>query len=273
MSDLQRYVCFLRFQKLTTTPSHTMTFDQLFPVFLSTPHQTPQQPVSLPFKFADGFQLDQKTIGFLLSIQGVYSLFATVILFPFVVSRVGTLNLFRILASLYFLLYFFTPYLVLLPESVRMIGVYTAVIWRCTFQSLVYPSNAILLTNSAPNLKTLGTINGVAASTASLCRALGPTVSGFLYAMGLSTGYSGLAWWCNCVIAILGAVLSFQVTEPQGGRMDEKTDEDEEAAQEAATVAAASELQPEMVPGRVSIDIVRRASQVDIVRRASQAQL
>ncbi|CAN8102720.1 unnamed protein product [Discula destructiva] len=251
---------------------HTMTFDQLFPVFLSTPHQPQTEPVSLPFRFADGFDLDQKTIGFLLSFQGIYSLFATVFLFPFVVSRVGTLNLFRILASLYFLLYFFTPYLVLLPENVRMVGVYTAVIWRCTFQSLVYPSNAILLTNSAVNLQTLGTINGVAASTASLCRAFGPTISGFLYAMGLSTGYSGLAWWCNGIVAILGAVLSFQITEPRG-RMDEKIDEDEEAAQEAAAVAAASELQPEMVPGRVSIDMVRRASQADMVRRASQIQL
>lgn len=251
-----------------------MTFDQLFPVLLSTPHQEPAQPVSLPFQFADGFDLDQKTIGFLLSIQGVYSLFATVFLFPFVVSRVGTLNLFRILACLYFGLYFFTPYLVILPDSVRMIGVYTAVIWRCTFQSLVYPSNAILLTNAATDLRTLGTINGVAASTASLCRAFGPTISGFLYAVGLSTGYSGLAWWCNGAVAVLAAVLSFQITEPRG-RMDndEKIDEDEEAAQVAASVAAASELQPEMVPGRVSIDMVRRASQVDMVRRASQAQL
>lgn len=254
------------------TSSHTMTFDQLFPVFLSTPKQEPPQPIQLPFHFVDGFNLDQKTIGLLLSVQGVYSLFATVFLFPFVVSRVGTLNLFRILAGLYFLLYFFTPYLVLLPESVRMVGVYTAVIWRCTFQSLVYPSNAILLTNSAPSLQTLGTINGVAASTASLCRAFGPTISGLLYALGLSTGYSGLAWWCNGIVAIAGAIVSYQITEPQG-RMDEKIDEDEEAAQEAATVAAASELQPEMVPGRVSIDIVRRASQVDIVRRASQVQL
>lgn len=240
-----------------------MTFDQLFPVYLSTPSPQPARPVELPFKFVDGFQLDQKTIGFLLSVQGIYQLFATVILFPFVVQRVGTLNLFRILASLYFLLYFFTPYLVLLPDNVRMVGVYAAVIWRCTFSSMVYPSNAILLTNSAPSLQTLGTINGVAASTASLCRAFGPTVSGFLYALGLSTGYSGLAWWCNALVTIVGAFVSFRVTEPKG-RMDEKIDEDEEAANEAAATAAESELRPEMVPGRVSIDIVRRASQVEL---------
>jgi hypothetical protein len=65
-------------------------------------------------------------------------------------------------------------------------------------------------------------------------------------------------------VTIAGAVFSFQITEPRG-RMDaEKVDEDEEAANEAATVAAASELQPEVVPGRLSIDMVRRASQADL---------
>lgn len=220
--------------------------------------------MSLPFKFVDGFDMDQKTIGIILSVQGIYQLFATVFLFPFVVKRIGTLHLFRLLAMTYFFLYFFTPYLVLLPDNLRMVGVYIAVVWRCTFSSMAYPSNAILLTNSAPTLQTLGTINGVAASTASLCRAFGPTITGALYAVGLSTGYSGLAWWCNGLVTIAGALFSFQITEPRG-RMDaEKVDEDEEAANEAATVAAASELQPEVVPGRLSIDMVRRASQADL---------
>lgn len=242
---------------------HTMTFDQLFPVFLSTPH--PAEPVApqLPFHFSDGFALSQQRIGFIMSVQGFYQLFATVILFPFVVQRLGTLNLFRLLASTYFMLYVFTPYLVLLPDSVRMVGVYIAVIWRCTFSSMAFPSNAILLTNAAPSLQTLGTINGVAASTASLSRAFGPTISGALYGLGLSTGVSGLAWWCNALVALAGAVVSFRVTEPRG-RMDEKIDDEEEAATEAAAVAAASELQPEVVPGRVSMDIVRRASQVEL---------
>lgn len=243
---------------------HTMAFDQLFPVFLSSPTPKEAQPISLPFKFVDGFDMDQKTIGVILSVQGIYQLFATVFLFPFVVKRIGTLHLFRLLAMTYFFLYFFTPYLVLLPDNLRMVGVYVAVVWRCTFSSMAYPSNAILLTNSAPTLQTLGTINGVAASTASLCRAFGPTITGALYAVGLSTGYSGLAWWCNGLVTVAGALFSFQITEPKG-RMDaEKVDEDEEAANEAATMAAASELQPEVVPGRLSIDMVRRASQADL---------
>ncbi|KAH6704259.1 hypothetical protein BKA61DRAFT_703041 [Leptodontidium sp. MPI-SDFR-AT-0119] len=98
-------------------------------------------------------------------------------------------------------------------------GVYALVVWKCTFATLAYPSNAILLTNSAPSLLMLGTINGVAASTASLSRAFGPTVSGFLFSAGLGLGYSGLAWWCSAIIAVVGAIISLFVTD-EGGRMD-----------------------------------------------------
>ncbi|KAL1856461.1 hypothetical protein Daus18300_010728 [Diaporthe australafricana] len=134
--------------------------------------------------------MDQKTVGLVLSVQGIYQLFATVFLFPSVVKRVGTLSLFRFLTINYFFLYIFTP-------------------------------NAILLTNLALNLQALGTINGVPASTASLCRTLGPTIAGVLYAVGLSTGYLGLAWWSNGLVTIAGALFSFQITELKG-RMDAK---------------------------------------------------
>lgn len=234
---------------------HTMTFDQLFPIFLSTDHPAEKLPVQLPFKFADGFAMDQGQIGMILAAQGIYQMFATVFLFPLVVRRLGPLNLFRLLASTYFILYFLTPYLVLLTGESRMVGVYIAVFWRCTFSSMAYPSNAILLTNAAPSHQTLGTINGVAASTASLCRAFGPTISGFLYSMGMTAGYSGLAWWVNGLVAIGGAFVSFKITESGGRSFDEKIDEEDEEA-----AAAANDLQQPSAPeaamaGRPSMDL------------------
>ncbi|RGP79477.1 hypothetical protein FLONG3_2438 [Fusarium longipes] len=191
---------------------HTMTFDQLFPVFLST--KRPEHPVhDLPFKFTDGFGLETKMIGIIMSVQGLYSLFSNYLIVPPVTRRLGSLRLFRILAFSYFALYLVTPYLVLLPDSMRMPAIYLLVIWKCTFSTMAYPSNAILLANSAPSKQVLGTINGIAASTASLCRALGPTLSGLLYSWGLQTGYSGLAWWFSGLITIVGAYLSSQITE------------------------------------------------------------
>ena len=180
-------------------------------------------PISLPFKFADGFGLETRTIGIILSVQGLYSMASTHFLFPLITGRLGPLRLFRLMSIMYPLLYFFTPYIVLLPESLRMASVYFMVIWKCTFSTLAYPSNAILITNSAPTTLTLGTINGAAASTASLCRALGPIISGLLYTMGWESGYSGLSWWVTGLITIGGAYVGLKITEPRG-RMDEKDD-------------------------------------------------
>ncbi|KAK0735747.1 major facilitator superfamily domain-containing protein [Apiosordaria backusii] len=212
---------------------HTMAFDSLLPVFLSTNPPEKPMPTTLPFKFADGFGWDTQTIGFILSVQGVYSLASTRLLFPFVANKIGALRLFKIMSVLYPLLYFFTPYIVLLPESLRMLSVYGIVVWKMTFSTLAYPSNAILITNSAPTTLTLGTINGAAAMTASLCRALGPIVSGFFYTQGMESGYSGLSWWVAGLVAVVGAWIGLQITEPKG-RMDEKEDMDETIEDEQA---------------------------------------
>ncbi|KAJ3472741.1 hypothetical protein NLG97_g10750 [Lecanicillium saksenae] len=80
---------------------HTMTFDQLFPVFLST--SPPDHPVQqLPFKFVDGFGLDTKTIGVIMSVQGLYSLFSNYLVVAPVTRRLGSLRLFRLIAFSYF---------------------------------------------------------------------------------------------------------------------------------------------------------------------------
>ncbi|KAI1105863.1 MFS general substrate transporter [Jackrogersella minutella] len=192
---------------------HTMTFDQLFPVFLSTAPPDEPIPVKLPFKFVDGFGLDSKTVGIVLSAQGAYQLVVNMFVIPPVLKHFGPRRLFRFLVLAYFLLYLVTPYLVLLPEKYRMIGVGLVLIWKCTFASMAYPANAILTADSAPSPLALGTINGVAASTASLCRAFGPTISGILYAIGLQSGYSGMAWWCSALVAIGGAIVGLQIQE------------------------------------------------------------
>ncbi|KAI1641171.1 major facilitator superfamily domain-containing protein [Biscogniauxia mediterranea] len=221
---------------------HTMTFDQLFPVFLSTERPDHSIPTSLPFKFVGGFGLDSKMIGIILSAQGAYQLTINMFLVPPVLKRLGALRLFRFLTLAYFALYLVTPYLVLLPEKYRMIGVSMVLVWKCTFASMAYPSNAILTADSAPSHLALGTINGVAASTASLCRAFGPTISGILYAVGLTSGYSGLAWWCSALVAIGGAVVSLQIEEPSS-RTETKvsSNHDVEAGQQCLSAAATRE--------------------------------
>ncbi|KPM36704.1 hypothetical protein AK830_g9843 [Neonectria ditissima] len=205
---------------------HTMTFDQLFPMVLSTETHADKH-LSWPFKFVDGYGMNTKEIGFVLSVQGIYSLFATAFLFPFVVKRTGPLQLFKWLALTYWILYFFTPYAVLCPDSLKTAGVYAILVLRCSYGAMAYPSNAIHLINSVTDMTSLGTINGIAASTASLSRAFSPAASGYLYTVGLEAGYSGLPWWFTAAVTLGGSVLSVylmeQDTEPEDVECDEET--------------------------------------------------
>lgn len=214
-----------------------MTFDQLLPVFLSTAPPNGSD-ISLPFKFTGGFGFDNQTVGIVMAVQGFYSLLSNSFLFPWVIGRIGPLRLFQLVAIPYFMLYLVTPYLVLLPDSIRMTTVYLVIIWKCTFSTLAYPSNALITMHLAPNPLQLGTVNGVSASAASLCRAFGPTISGFLYAVGQESGFSSLPWWCASCVAVIGACVAMQLTMPAEKLMEEKADD----------VETAPLLQPCVVP-------------------------
>ena len=217
------------------------------PVFLSEPVSF--EPPVLPFKFSGGFGLSSKTIGTLLAIQGVYSMLAQLLLFPFLVRRFGTLRVFQVVLITWPLLYLVVPYVVLLPERIQMVAVMVCLLWRITAQVLAFPSHAILLTNAAPSSLVLGLINGAAASTASLSRALGPTLSGFIHSASLRTGYTGLVWWTGGLVALVGAIECLLLREVKG-RMDIGRPEEREKS--------GSELPHDSpsVPNEASIDAV-----------------
>lgn len=184
------------------------------PVLLST--KVSDAPTSLPFKFQGGYGLPSSEIGVILSLQGVYQMFTQMIVFPFIVRRLGALRTFKLAAFCWGFLYLVVPYLVLLPSGLRMPGLALVLISKVTLQSISYPSNALVLANSAPSLMVLGAINGVAASAASLCRAFGPTLAGIFQSLGSSAGYSGLAWWISAGVCGIGAVETLWMIEPLG---------------------------------------------------------
>lgn len=194
------------------------------PVFLSTPKSDAN--VALPFKFTGGLGLTTKTIGLMLAVQGVYSMIAQLWLFPFVVRHFGTLRTFRFVLLVWPPLYLLVPYLILLPEKLQMTAAYVALICKITFHVIAFPSTAILLANAAPSSKVLGSINGAAASTASLSRAFGPSVTGFLHSKGLDSGYSVISWWACGIVCTIGAIQSFWMEEPEPRKdLDEKNPE------------------------------------------------
>jgi len=206
--------------------SHSVSFDTLMPIFLSEEKANPSR-AALPFRFIGGFAKSTKEIGFMMAVQASYSMIAQLWLFPLIVRRIGTLRAFRAVMTIWPVLYLFVPYLVLLPERFQTAGIYACLVIKITFQVIAFPSNAILLANAAPSKSVLGTINGVAASTACLARALGPIVSGAIHSAGLKLGSTGLAWWACGIVCAIGALESYWMEETEP-RLDRSSDEEEQ---------------------------------------------
>ena len=198
------------------------------PVLLSQPKSF--EPPSLPFKFSGGFALSTKAIGAMMAVQGFYSMIAQLWLFPWAVRRLGTLRTFRTVILVWPILDFAVPYLLLLPQRYQIPAVYFFLIAKITLHVIAFPSMVMLITNSAPSTLVLGTINGVAASTACLARAFGPTVTGFVHALGLQHGYTGVAWWVMGLMCIVGAVESFWLEEPDNSDATPQKEEEESSA-------------------------------------------
>jgi len=119
------------------------------------------------------------------------------------------------------------PYIVLLPQRLQNTGVYAAMLIKITFHVIAFPSNAILLANAAPSKAVLGTINGVAASTACLCRAFGPTVSGSIHSAGLKLGYNGFAWWAAGLVCVIGALEAYCIKDTEASPASIKIEEEQ----------------------------------------------
>ena len=229
---------------------HSVSFDALMPIFMSEPRS--DIPPSLPFKFTGGFALSTKTIGVMMAVQGFYSMIAQLWLFPFLIRRFGTIHTFRVTMMVWPLLYLIVPYLIFLPTSLQTTGIYFALLVKITFHVIAFPSCAILLTNAAPSKAILGTINGVAASSACLARSFGPTLTGSIHALGLRFGCNGLAWWFAGLVCALGAMESFMIEEVDGSCENTVTEEDHPPPE--PLMHCAVEATEEASPRRDSLD-------------------
>jgi len=100
--------------------------------------------------------------------------------------------------------------------------------------TFAFPCSTILLTNSASNLRILGTLNGIATSVGAIGRAVGPAIGGSTFTVGVKIGYVILPWWTLSLIATLAAIPSFWVVEGEGfgGDADNVEDDEDSITQE-----------------------------------------
>jgi hypothetical protein len=211
---------------------HSMTYDHLLPIFLEDHRANPETIIflnatNLPIS-AGGLGLSLRTVGMIMSINGVIALIVQALIFPILADHLGVSRLFTIVTILHPISYFIMPYLLLLPSNSPLLfpGIYLCLTIRNLLQIVAYPLLLILIKEATPSRSVLGKVNGLAASAGAACRTVAPPVAGYLYTIGSRVGWSGLAWYGSGVVAIVGAVQWFLVVREKEALVDAELGED-----------------------------------------------
>ncbi|KFY14035.1 hypothetical protein V492_02901 [Pseudogymnoascus sp. VKM F-4246] len=248
---------------------HSMAMDQLLPIFMHHPKQTPDSSnTKLPFKFSGGFGISSSRIGTLFTAYGICSGIVQFFVFPLVVRRFGVLRCYRVGAVIIPSVMFVTPYTALIQNPIRQqLAMFSLMIVKAFCGIFMFPCSTIMLTNSAASLRLLGTLNGVATSVSAIGRAAGPFFAGAAFSWGLERGYVIVAWWMLGCIAILGAIPIFMLVEMDGFNRasddEDESDEEELLAadddDDAGTIIAGDEVLYETSDEEEAIDTVEQS--------------
>ncbi|CAL5868674.1 uncharacterized protein PFLUO_LOCUS2901 [Penicillium psychrofluorescens] len=184
---------------------HSMTYDHLFPIFLQDKKfaLTGGLNGSL-FDIPGGVGLSTRTVGLIMSANGVIALVIQGVVFPAMAHYLGIWRLFILVTVLHPIAYFMVPFLVLLPQHLVFVGIYTCLIVRNILSIIAYPVLLILIKQATPADSVMGRINGLAASAGAASRTLAPPVAGWLYSTGAGIGCTAIAWWGSTIVAFAG---------------------------------------------------------------------
>ncbi|KAF3027711.1 hypothetical protein E8E15_007076 [Penicillium rubens] len=186
---------------------HSMTYDHLLPIFLQDkdPRGSSHSHHS-PFDIPGGVGLSTRTVGVIMSTDGIIALVIQSIIFPVLAHYLGIWRLFVIVTVLHPIAYFMVPFLVFLPRQLIYVGIYACLIVRNILSIIDYPLLLILIKQASPADSVMGKINGLAASAGAASRTLAPPIAGLLYSSGAEIGCTAIAWWGSSLVALVGAL-------------------------------------------------------------------
>ncbi|KAJ6013287.1 hypothetical protein N7540_007878 [Penicillium herquei] len=186
---------------------HSMTYDHLLPIFLQDePARDISASSSSPFHMPGGLGLSTRTVGVIMSTDGIIALVIQSVIFPALAHWLGVWRLFILVTVLHPIAYFMVPFLVFLPQHLTFIGIYACLAVRNILSIIDYPVLLILIKQASPSDSVMGKINGLAASAGAASRTIAPPLAGFLYSAGAEIGCTGIAWWGSTLVALLGAL-------------------------------------------------------------------
>ncbi|OAK94159.1 MFS general substrate transporter [Phaeosphaeriaceae sp. SRC1lsM3a] len=226
--DVLSYQTSLNLLVYTLLAFYTMAYDQLLPVFMHHPPQSPGDPdVKLPFKFHGGFGIDSQRIGLIFTIFAIGSTVWQFVFFPPIVRYLGVLHCLRISLLIFPFVYFLTPFISIIADpTMKEVAMVTLLMIRGLGGTFAFPTSTIMITNSAESLRVLGTINGIATSLAAVGRAVGPALGGGLFSWGVKRGYVIVPFWTLSALSLLAFIPTFWLVEGEGFGEDSEAEED-----------------------------------------------
>lgn len=246
---------------------HSVAYDQLLPIFLHHPRQTPTPSnTHLPFKFSGGFGLDSSRIGTMFTMYGVLGCVIQFLIFPPTARRFGVLNCFKGCALSFPIICFATPYTALIQDPLlQQATMFGIMIVKCFAVIFAFPCSVILLTNSAVSLRILGTLNGFAVSISAVGRAMGPAMGGAAFTWGLEKGYVVTPWWLLGIISAAGAVPIWYLKEMEGFSKSDSSDEEDDSDEEEGLPTVDEDVDGEILEGDEVVGFNDDEDALDIV--------
>lgn len=197
---------------------HVSAFNALIFLFLPAPRSS-NAHAHLPFLFTGGLGLSSDRVGLATAIIGVIGFPLQILLYPRLNSKLGTLPSYRVFLPFSVVAYTVIPYLALLPNRPVLVWPALTLVLACQVLSRTFalPSATILVNNSTPHPRVLGTIHGVAQSVSSGARTVGPTLGGYLLGEGLGGNCVGAVWWAMAGVAVMNWALLWVIFEGDAG--------------------------------------------------------
>ncbi|KAL4913168.1 major facilitator superfamily domain-containing protein [Aspergillus aurantiobrunneus] len=191
---------------------HSMTYDHLLPIFLQDQRGDPSLDGSA-VTFPGGLGLSTRTVGLIVSSDGIIALIIQSLIFPALAQYLGVWKLFIIVTVLHPVAYFMVPFLIFVPYGQLLFGIYTCLVTRNILSIIDFPVLLILIKQASPSDSSLGKINGLAASAGAAARTVAPPVAGYLYSTGAEIKFTALAWWGSAFVAAIGALQLWFMTQ------------------------------------------------------------
>ncbi|KAF8462540.1 major facilitator superfamily domain-containing protein [Kalaharituber pfeilii] len=206
---------------------HSVAYDQILPVYMSFSG----------LEIFRGFGMNSAEIGAIFSAFGILAMINQFF-------RYGAGACLRLCLTMYPIINILSPFAIVVREDYQRFYLYTLIFIKQITGVFAFPCIIIMLTNSAPSLRVLGTLNGVATALAALGRAVGPTIAGSAFSYGQQVQYLLIPFWLLGLLAVVGLIPSFFLVEGKGlDNADENTQETPGASESSmATCSKAASI-------------------------------